>query len=231
MQRLTVISANACYGGIDPGTGDDSRARVTIEALRSAQPHVVLFQEMDARDPYRLWRHLRHFASALDMEPVLGPSAAIRSELGNHTAILVSGRRGLRVVDQWPPPAPAGPRVPWCRAEVTVPGLARPVHFCSVHLSARSAADQLRAAQVIASYVRAQHHPAVVGGDFNGYAPASRPPPSRQRCRRTCGASRAGAAAPAACWSRITPCTTRWLMPGSPTSPRTCRPAAVTRPG
>jgi endonuclease/exonuclease/phosphatase family metal-dependent hydrolase len=172
VRRLTVVSANTCYGGINPDTGDDSGARVTIEALRGADPDVALLQEMDARgDPYRLWRHLRHFASALDMEPVLGPSAAIRSELGNHTAILVSARRGLRVADQWPPPAPAGPRVPWCRAEVTVPGLARPVHFCSVHLSARSAADQLRAAQVIASYVRAQHHPAVVGGDFNGYAP------------------------------------------------------------
>jgi len=183
VRQLTVVSVNTCYGGIDPDTGDDSGARVTIEALRGAQPHVVLLQEMDARgDPYRLWRHLRHFANALDMEPVLGPSAAIRSELGNHTAILVATSRGLRVVDQWPPPAPASPRVPWCRAEVTVPGLARPVRFCSVHLSARSAADQLRAAQVIASYVRAQHQPAVVGGDLNGYAPgepAVLPAPSR----------------------------------------------------
>lgn len=178
MRRLTVVSANACNGGIDPRTGDDSGALMTIKVLRGVRPHVVLLQEMDAcGDPNRLWRHLRYWANALDMEAVLGPSAAVRSELGNHTAILVAARRGLRVTDQWPPPPPAGPRVPWCHAEVTVPGLAGPLHLYSVHLSAESPSDRVHAAELIAGYTASCGQHVLAGGGWNDY-PRGGPVPS-----------------------------------------------------
>jgi len=167
-RRLTVVTANLCYGGLDPETGDDLPLEATVGALRRARPHAVLLQEVGAAgNPSGLWRRLRRIANALGMEPaVLGPSAAIRSELGNHTAILVAAGRGLRVTDQWPPPSPAGPRVPWCRAEVTVPGLAGPLHLYSAHLSARSPSARVHAAELIASYAAGHAGHVVAGGDW-----------------------------------------------------------------
>jgi endonuclease/exonuclease/phosphatase family metal-dependent hydrolase len=98
---------------------------------------------------------------------------------GNHTAILVATCHGLRIVNQWPPPG--GPRVPWCSAEVTVPGIAGPLHLYSVHFSARSLGEQLRAAELVASYA-SQQAPALVGGDFNGY-PRAGPVPAASQLR------------------------------------------------
>jgi endonuclease/exonuclease/phosphatase family metal-dependent hydrolase len=198
---LTVASANLCYGGLDQATGDDSQWRTTITALAGAAPDIVLAQEMDARgDPYRLWFHLRRTAAALGLEPVLGPSAALRSQTGNHTAILIRTSAGIGIEDQWPPPAPAAPGRPWCWAQLAVPGLDRPLHAYSVHLSARSATAQRQAAEELASYATGQL--ALVGGDFNSH-PRAGPVPapaqlqaletgqSRQilltRCRRTPG--------------------------------------------
>ena len=90
---LTFATFSFEDGGLDHATGDDSQWQATITALQAAAPGVVLLQEMDDRgDPYWLRR-----TAALGMEPVRGPSAAIRSRTVNHTAILVAERARTRL--------------------------------------------------------------------------------------------------------------------------------------
>jgi endonuclease/exonuclease/phosphatase family metal-dependent hydrolase len=176
--ELTVVTANLCYGGLDRVTGDDAGWRASVTALRAVRPAVVLLQEVDARgEPFRLWAHLRRTAAALGMEPVLGPSAALRSQTGNHTAILAATRAGVVIEDQWPPPPPAGPARPWCTARLSVPGLGAPLHVYSVHLPARSPAARRAAGEELASFA-ASHDPGdhvLAGGDFNSYPAAGAP--------------------------------------------------------
>lgn len=60
VRRLTVVTANLCYGGIDPQAGDDGPLEAAVAALRRGRPHAVLLQEVDAAgNPSGLWRRLR----------------------------------------------------------------------------------------------------------------------------------------------------------------------------
>jgi hypothetical protein len=113
LAEFTVVFANMHYGGIDLQTGDDGSWRETIAALAPFEPDVVSLQEMDAHNVFYLWRHMRRTANALGMEPVHGPSAALRAETDNHTGILVRTRPGgLQILNQSPPSGVAGPCVP-----------------------------------------------------------------------------------------------------------------------
>jgi exonuclease III len=168
-RALTVISCNLEYGGINQDNGDDSGARHAITLLADLEPDIVLFQEMHTADPYRLRRHLRRFAAELGMQPVLGPTGSLRVNVGNHTAMLFAPR--ITIHDEWPPPPPVGPPVPWCRAEVTIPGVPGVVQVHSVHLAARSAQRRLGEAELLASWaadaIRAGGQQVMIGGDFN----------------------------------------------------------------
>jgi endonuclease/exonuclease/phosphatase family metal-dependent hydrolase len=196
---LTVISCNLEYGAIDPVTGDDSGARRAIAVLGGADPDIVLLQEMHTADPYHLRRHLRRFATELGMQPVLGPAGSLRVTTGNHTAMLFGPH--ITIHDEWPPPPPVGPQVPYCRAEVTVPGVPGRVQVHSVHLAARSAQRRLGEAEILASYAAdaicagSQH--VLIGGDFNSVPVAGsaaldlaawQPRLLAQRCARGPGA-------------------------------------------
>lgn len=168
---LRVASANLEFGGYD-GPGDDSRWRRTITALADWDAHVVLIQEMTAPVAAGTWAHLWRTANELGMIPVLGPPLA-HAVTRTHPAILIRIRAGLRIVDAGPPPFPAPGAVPsaWCQALVTVPGSPHPVAFYSVHLPHRSAAEQLAQAQRLATTVAQRGEHAIIGGDFNSFAP------------------------------------------------------------
>lgn len=168
-RRFTVACVNWHYGGVSP-TGGIAAWRDSVEALAEVEPDIVLCQEMDAGgNPAKVRRHLWRTANFLGMRPVLGPPAGVRSLTGNHTALLLRTHHGLEIVDDWPPPSPADPRVPWCKVELEVPELGRSLHAYSVHLSARSSVAQLQAAQTIASFVNDDDQLALIGGDFNSY--------------------------------------------------------------
>jgi endonuclease/exonuclease/phosphatase family metal-dependent hydrolase len=169
LDSLTVVSSNINYGGLDQETGDDSGARRAIAVLAALEPDIVLLQEMHTADPYRLRRHLRRFANELGMQPVLGPAGSLRVTIGNHTAMLFGPH--ITIHDEWPPPPPAGPPVPWCRAEITIPGIPGRVQAHSVHLAARSAVRRLGEAELLASWaadaIRDAGQHVLIGGDFN----------------------------------------------------------------
>jgi endonuclease/exonuclease/phosphatase family metal-dependent hydrolase len=171
LSHFKIGFANLEYGGIDPKTRDDTALRKTISALAPYELDVLAVQEVDGGgNPNDVWRTFRRYANAFDMEPVLGPSIALRSQTGNHTGVLVRTRPGgLRIEDQWPPPGVAGHRVPWCMVEIHVPGLPEPLYFYSLHASARSQTDQRRAIEVVTNQITASNQRAVVMGDFNGF--------------------------------------------------------------
>jgi endonuclease/exonuclease/phosphatase family metal-dependent hydrolase len=163
--ELRVASANLERGGL----GDDGAARweASMTALAEWDPHVVLLQEMSAREPWRLAAHLYRTANALGMTPVLGPPMPGAAG-GHHPAILVAG--GLRIIDSGPPELP-GLFPAWCQATAEIPGIPYPVTFVSVHLPSRSALAQLAQGQHLASMLAQRGGAAVAGGDWNGLAP------------------------------------------------------------
>lgn len=168
--RLALV--NWQYGGLNlDNPSDDAGWQATVDVLAEQQPDVVLCQEIDAGgNPNRVWRHLWRTANAVGLSPILGPAGARRAATGLHTALLVRVSTGLRVVDQWPPPGVAAPAACWCTAELAIPGLDWSLRVSSMHLCARSPVEQLRAAQVITSYIaddEDQLH--IVAGDTNGY--------------------------------------------------------------
>jgi endonuclease/exonuclease/phosphatase family metal-dependent hydrolase len=169
---LRLASANFESGGIDPGTGDDARWHKTIDALATWAPHVVLCQEI-ARSGARLKEHLWATANALDMTPLLGPPTPVTAT-GNHPAILVDSSSGLRILDegQTSYPPGAGAALAWCEALLEVPSLPHPLRVYSVHLSARSAVDQLSQAQRLASQIAQTGEISIAGGDWNNFSRA-----------------------------------------------------------
>jgi endonuclease/exonuclease/phosphatase family metal-dependent hydrolase len=171
LAAFEVGFCNLRYGGIDPETRDDAGLRATVRALTPHELDVLAVQEVDGGgNPNDVWRIYRRYANALGMEPVLGPSVALRGRTGNHTGVLVRTRPdGLRILDQWPPPGVAAPRVPWCQVELQVPGLPYSLHVYSLHASARSQTDQLRAVEVLTNQITERQERAFVLGDFNGY--------------------------------------------------------------
>jgi endonuclease/exonuclease/phosphatase family metal-dependent hydrolase len=167
---FTVMTINWHFGGIDRRSGDLSAWQHSVNVINQVRPMIVLAQEMDCQgNPARLHQHLEATATALGgMTPILGPPAGGTG--GNHTAIFVRACAGLQVINRWPTPAPGRPPEPtWCSAQVTIPGIAPAAHLYSVHLSPRSALDQLRATQIITSYITEGEQFALVGGDWNGY--------------------------------------------------------------
>jgi endonuclease/exonuclease/phosphatase family metal-dependent hydrolase len=167
---LRVASANFDHGGIDPGTGDDFRWHKTIDALAAWSPHVVLCQEITARPGTGPKEHLWATANALDMTPLLAPPGPV-SVAGNHPAIMVGTRSGLRILDEGPAAYPAGVGLApaWCEALLEIPGLPHPLRVYSVHLPARSAVDQLSQAQRLASRIAQNGEISVAGGDWNSF--------------------------------------------------------------
>jgi hypothetical protein len=168
---LRVAVANLEYGGLSQD-GDDSGWCKTMACLLDWAPDVLLIQEMNGRASYRLHAHLWRTANELEMTPVLGPPSP-DSVSGNHPAVLVCTAAGFQIVDAGPPPYPAGSAAPaWCEAQVTVPGMTHPVWFISVHLPARSATSQHVQAERLATLIAQRGGLAIVGGDWNSYAPA-----------------------------------------------------------
>jgi len=169
---LRICAASLSYGGLDRDSGSDQRWHKTVEALTGWAPHVVLVQEMTALHPHGLQARLWRTASALGMIPLLGPLTPV-SVPGNYPAILADYDVGLRVLDQGPPPwlPGAGAAPARARAVLQVPGLSHPLHVCSVHLPARTAAGQREQAGRLASRIAREGALAVAGGDWNCYAP------------------------------------------------------------
>ena len=104
------------------------------------------------------------------MTPVLGPPTP-GSASGNHPAVLVATTAGLAILDTGPP-RPARPESAWCDARVTIPGIPHPVWFTSVHLPPKSGTSQRIYAERLACLNASRGGLAVIGGDFNSYAPA-----------------------------------------------------------
>jgi endonuclease/exonuclease/phosphatase family metal-dependent hydrolase len=173
---FVLMWANMKYGGVDPKTGNDASWRQTIQAIARLQPDVVCLQEIDHR-PAHVWEHVHRTANALGMQPILGPSAAMRTETGNHVGILVRTRPGVRIVDQWPPPGVAGSKVPWCTVTLSIDGVGELMHVYCVHLPARSTSAQLQHVEHITNLVTASGELAAVAGDFNGYPAQPEVPP------------------------------------------------------
>ncbi|WP_329242955.1 hypothetical protein OG417_45040 [Actinoallomurus sp. NBC_01490] len=170
LAHFTVLIINWQYGGVDRRSRDRSAWLRSVNVINQVRPMIVLAQEMDCQgNPAQLHQHLEATATALGgMTSILGPPASGTG--GNHTAIFVRASAGLQVINRWPTSAPAGPREPWwCSAQVKIPGVAPAAHLYSVHLSPRSALDQLRAVQIVTSLVTEGIQFALVGGDFNGY--------------------------------------------------------------
>lgn len=167
LSNFRVMVVNWRYGGLNAETGDEDW-RHTVNVINSVNPHIVLCAEVDAGPVRDLWAHARRTAIACGMElAVLGPSAAVRSALGNNTAILVRTTAGLKIHNQWPPMD--GTRACWCSAEIEVPGLEEHLHVYALHLHARSALARLLDAETIASIPAEFGQLAFVGGDFNGF--------------------------------------------------------------
>lgn len=191
---FVVVWANMKYGGVDPATGNNASWRQTIRAIARLQPDVVCLQEIDHR-PAHVWKHVHRTANALNMQPVLGPSAATRTETGNHVGILVRVRTEVQIVDQWPPPGVAGSKVPWCKATLLIDGIGELMHVYSVHLPARSTSAQLEHVEHITNLATVNGELALVAGDFNGYPAQPEVPPEElallpphlqlTRCRET----------------------------------------------
>jgi endonuclease/exonuclease/phosphatase family metal-dependent hydrolase len=169
-RTLRVTSCNLEYGGIDRRTGDNSSALVTLRALLADRPDLLAIQEMHAPDPGNLRRQLWWWANELDMHPFLGPCASIGSTAGNFNAILVRTGPGIQITDEWP--GPAGAQLPFCRAELDIPGLDQPVQFTCAHLAARSITRRREHAEIIGSCsadtIAGGGH-VIVAGDFNGF--------------------------------------------------------------
>lgn len=173
---LSVSSCNLEYGGLSESLGD-SRWHRSMACLVRWKPGVLLMQEHNGRGPARLNAHAWRTANELGMTPLIGP-ASPDSVSGNHPAVLVDTRAGLRILDAGPPPALTGPTGPaWCEVLVQVPGMPHPVWFVSVHLPARSAASQRIQAERLASLLAQRGGLVVVGGDWNSYAPTDDIPP------------------------------------------------------
>lgn len=167
---LTVTTANLQYGGIDRRNGDDRAARTTLARLSREKPDVLAIQEMYALTPGDVRRQLRWWANELDMHAFLGPCANIGTTAGSHNAILVRTTTGTRVTDEWP--GPTGAQLPFCRTELSIPGISRPVQVTCAHLAARSITRRREAAEIIGSYsadaIDNGDH-VIVAGDFNGF--------------------------------------------------------------
>jgi endonuclease/exonuclease/phosphatase family metal-dependent hydrolase len=159
---------NLQEGGLE---ADGSRARWerSIEAIGGWSPDVVCVQEMAARrDPRLLRTHLWATANALGMVPVLGSEGGIS---GNHPAILVSQHK-LTIVDEGPLPRQPGHDPAWCEAVLRLAPSGPAIRVHSVHLPPGSAAEQLVHAQRLANRVAQRGELAILGGDWNCYAPA-----------------------------------------------------------
>lgn len=170
-RELRVAAANLEFGGLAE-TGDDSAWCRSMACLLQWVPDILLLQEVNGRQPYRLQAHLWRTANELGMTPVLGPPSP-DSVSGNHPAVLVRATAGLRILDAGPPPYPAGGAAPaWCEALVEVPGVVHPVWFISVHLPARSATSQHIQAERLANLIAQRGGLVIAGGDWNNYAPA-----------------------------------------------------------
>lgn len=169
---LRVAVVNWHFGGIDPETGDKAAWSKTVAALRDMEPDIVLCQEISAR---HLRQHLWETANQLCMTPILGGPTP-QSVSGNHPAILVDSDAQIEVHDEGPTvwPSGGGTRPAWREARLRVPGLKRALRVYSVHMPTRSAQAQLEQAQRLASYVGQRGEYAIVGGDFNCYAPADK---------------------------------------------------------
>lgn len=170
-ENVTIGTANLHYGGINPRTRDDTSLRVTMDALSLLNLDILAVQEVDGGgNPHDIWRTYRLLGNRLGMEPVLGPSCALKTTTGNHVGILVRTHpRGLQIDNQWPAPGAAETRVPWCSAEIRVPGLDAPLVVYSGHLSARSETEQLRAVEIVTNIIAENDQFAIWLADFNGY--------------------------------------------------------------
>ncbi|GAA4510783.1 hypothetical protein GCM10023191_073910 [Actinoallomurus oryzae] len=168
--EFVAVTANLRYGGIDPQTLDDSSLCDTIEALGGLRADVVGLQEIDAGgNPHDIWRNFYRLANELGMHPVLGPSASFKTTTGNHVGILVRTSGGLRVKNQWPASGAAGTKVPWCCAEISVPGMSETLYVYSGHLHARSETERVRVIETLTSLITAGDQLAIWLADNNGY--------------------------------------------------------------
>lgn len=167
-QVLRIASANMEEGGLDPD-GSATRWERTMDALADWSPDVVCVQEMASRrDPRRLRRHLWATANELGMVPVLGSEGGVS---GNHPAVLVRLSR-LAITDEGPLPRGPGHDPAWAEALLQVRPGGPVLRVMSVHLPPRSAVQQLTYAEQLAALAAQRGEHAVIGGDWNCYAPA-----------------------------------------------------------
>jgi endonuclease/exonuclease/phosphatase family metal-dependent hydrolase len=169
------MSVNMNYGGID-ADGSAGRWHALTRFVREQEPDVLLCQEMAARNPSGVHRHLLGTARSLGLTAAaLGPPApGAASGSEHHTAVLV--RPGLEVADTGPAAAyRPWDQVPWAEALLRVPGLPFEVRFYSVHLPYSSDVWQKHYANKLASRVAARAEggeQALAAGDWNCLAPA-----------------------------------------------------------
>jgi hypothetical protein len=170
-----VVVGNTEYGGVSRATLSRAKAEEQAGVRAGLHADLALLQEIDCGgNPQNVIRHLRWLArEAGGMQPVLGPSAALRSGTGNHTGMLVAPWVGI--LSEWP--GITGPQERYTTAVLDVPGLGELV-ACSAHAPARSGTWAAITGELAASFLGQESERGawvIGGGDWNGYARAGCP--------------------------------------------------------
>ena len=168
---LRIACANLHFGGISR-TGDLSPLFETLAVLSGWDVHIALLQEVSAGDEIGLKKHVRLIASELGMTLAALGARAPMTYGPNRPAVFVREPAGLKIVDYGPPEGVSG-GVPaaWAHARVAILGVGNELDLLSVHLPPRSAVEQERQAEWMASSIAQWGNLALACGDFNSFAP------------------------------------------------------------
>lgn len=168
---LRVACANLHFGGISR-TGELSPLLKTLDVLSGWDVHIALLQEVSAGDEIHLKQHVRRIAGELGMTLATLGARAPMTYGPNRPAVFVREPAGLKITDYGPPEGVSG-SIPaaWAHARVSVQGVGSELDVLSVHLPPRSAVEQERQAEWMASSIAQWGNLALACGDFNSFAP------------------------------------------------------------